>query len=260
MQRKIDQLHSEIVMLQGKLAIDNDSFKNELSEKANSVKENLIFRTRRFPVFLMEGIAFLLLLLAKIPAIINYLFNNVGSPIIIAGVSIAELLLIIISSFIVLQIQQRQLRKKIQAYNAQIDDFYERLTESAIDYGRYMGNIVSHSRACSYVDLSERSKLISHNSLSEKYRHIQAIDSFKTRIRKWSRAFGAHVDFDYPVDDITVTMEALSLAPDENTLYTFESGLTYDVELNNSGSTLVSPFIFVDKLEITREELYENNN
>ena len=41
-------------------------------------------------------------------------------------------------------------------------------------------------------------------------------------------------------------------------LYTFESRTSYDVEVNESGETVKSPFGFVKCVSIKREELYDD--
>ena len=41
-------------------------------------------------------------------------------------------------------------------------------------------------------------------------------------------------------------------------MYTFEEGQEYNIPLNESGDFVVSPFAFVSKLKIRREELYED--
>ena len=48
--------------------------------------------------------------------------------------------------------------------------------------------------------------------------------------------------------------------PQYNPMYTFETGKEYQVPLNESGERVISPFGFVRKLEIIREELYEDEN
>lgn len=259
MEREIDRIYSEIIAIQGRIPSDDGYFTDSLKEAASKVKEELRLRAARPPVFVLVGTAFILLALAKIPAVIDLVANDKGEPLTLAALTAAELLLLIAGAAAALLIQKKRVRKLAAAYNALINEFYMKLTTNAVEQGRYISSIVSHSRGCSYIDLSQRKKLVSDTSISEKYKHIRAINEFISRIRGWTRAFGVDVDFDYSVDDMESMMD-ISSSPTENTLYTFETGGSYHVPLNTSGEFLDSPFGFAEKLEITREELYDDHS
>ena len=50
----------------------------------------------------------------------------------------------------------------------------------------------------------------------------------------------------------------MELSPYINPIYTFESKATYDIPVNRSGEYVQSPFGFVDRIRIEREELYDD--
>jgi len=52
----------------------------------------------------------------------------------------------------------------------------------------------------------------------------------------------------------------ISTPPAKSGMYTFETGNSYQISVNNSGVKIYSPFEFVEKLEIIREELYDDGN
>jgi hypothetical protein len=67
------------------------------------------------------------------------------------------------------------------------------------------------------------------------------------------------VDFDNPSINERMAVN-MSESPFTSSIYTFEHGDVYPVLVNNSGEQIESPFSFVKKLEITREELYDDGS
>jgi len=121
-----------------------------------------------------------------------------------------------------------------------------------------LSNIASHQRGHSYLALSKRKKYKVDNAHYAKYKHIKAIDIFLSKLKAWSTAYHLKTDFVSPIIDEDATVDVF-LSPTKNGMYTFETSSSYAVPVNNSGETVDSPFCFAEKLEIIREELYDDN-
>ena len=72
-------------------------------------------------------------------------------------------------------------------------------------------------------------------------------------------AVNSRVDFDVDINEIEREYGFEEL-PEGEELFTFESGKSYPIKINPSGMEILSPFSFVDKLEIIREEIYDDGS
>ena len=85
---------------------------------------------------------------------------------------------------------------------------------------------------------------------------MKASNLFLDKLRKWSCAFYMDTNFNPETqDNFRIDIE---LSPQNNYLYTFENGKEYAVPLNETGDEVISPFEFVKKLNIDREELFDH--
>jgi hypothetical protein len=120
-----------------------------------------------------------------------------------------------------------------------------------------MSAIASHTRGLSYLNLSSRKKYYSNEAHGSKYKHIKAINIMLGKMRNWSKAYHLPVDFTSKRPDVHVEINSM-ITPAENKLYSFASGISCTIGINHSGMTLQSPFSFVNRIEIIREELYDD--
>ena len=80
-----------------------------------------------------------------------------------------------------------------------------------------------------------------------------------SRLRTWGEAFHLDVDYDRPVINDDVKVDVL-IPPAENMLYSLETGGSYDIDVNKSGMKLTTPYAFISKLRLVREELYDDDS
>ena len=174
-------------------------------------------------------------------------------------IAACEALCILICAFITLFVQKSKLNGLIDIYNQHMKAAFNKITNNATDYSRYMSDIVSHSRGHSYLNLSARKKHNVENAHSLKYKHIKAINLFLEKIHSWSKAYYLNVDFNTNYIDEHANVD-ISVSPTESKMYTFEFGSSYPVEINTSGTFIEAPFSFIKRLEIVREELYDDRD
>ena len=249
--------YRDIVEIQGELPTDKLTEGDEAEEASDSVVDYLRGRVARGPAFRATGIAVILMLLAQVPAVINIIKYEVGSFYAVLGSFLLGVALVALGAVIVLALQRFELRKRIDAYNRLLSNAFNRLTNSAKNYSDYLSAIVSHSRGVSYLDIAEGMERGADDLKVVKIRHIKSIDAFLAKLKEWGIAFHLKLDHEMPVSEENY-MVNLMADPSENGLYTFDTGKVYPVSVNRTGFTIDSPFEFITRLEILREELYDD--
>ena len=161
-------------------------------------------------------------------------------------------------ALVVLIAQKLKLNKQIRNYNQTIQNAFNKLVENADEYSEYMSSIASHSRGISYLRLSNRKKFFSNEEHSSKYKHIKAINILLAKLKSWSTAYYLNVDFTSKRPETRLSID-VNQSPIESKLYSFESGSEYTIGINKSGMTMLSPFAFASKIELVREELFDDD-
>lgn len=252
-----DELYQQIVHIQGVLPKENVSANAELQAASYRVRRNLLGRVLRRPAIWTIVLSVALLLASAIPALVDCLVNQGASLTTLSYVMCGSIIAVIAAAALVLLSQKAELNILIAQYNQRLKDAYNKLIENAGEYTSYMSAIASHSRGCSYLNLSNQKKNASNSAHSSKYKHIKAINVLLGKLVVWSKAYHLNVDFTTKRPEMRVDIDT-TVAPLENKLYSFATGDTYAVAINNSGMSMDSPYPFAKQIAIIREELYED--
>lgn len=255
--RETRGLYENVVYIQGKLPKTNITDYEGISESSDKVRKFLITRILKKPAFITLFSAMLLLLLAAVPAVIQCIKDGGNRWQFLLIIFAAECLLAAIGAFAAIIVYKTKLNNLVEEYNQSIQDSFNSVVESASDYSEYMSKIASHTRGSSYYNLSKRKKHYAEIEHDAKYKHIKAINVLLGKIKNWNKAFYLDVDFNADLSDERADID-VSVSPADNKYYALESGEMYDVEVNNTGMIIESPLKFTKKLEITREELYDD--
>lgn len=256
--RETGKLYEEIVELQGELPLNRASDNPEIESAAEAVWDYLRCRVTMGGALVSMTIVLVLLVLGHIPAISDYANNGVGNIGALAITIGAEWLLVLLFAVLVLVIQGITAKGLLSDYNDLIQMAYSRLATESQLFAKYISNIASHSRGHSYMNLSHRKKHYIENDHFLKHRHIKAINIFWGQIKAWSAAYHLPINFDEIDVDENIIVDT-SVSPLQSSMYTFEVEQTYPVEVNKSGYTISSPFCFAKRIEITKEELYDDD-
>ena len=256
--RETNQLYSDIVEIQGHLPTEDVTANPKILEASKDIKQYLKGRVRSSSAFALIGLVVLLIIVCHIPALINHFSHEQGSIWHILIAICIESIIVVGFSLLALLWQKIKLNGLLHVYNTYIKAAFNKITDNASEYSRYLSNIASHQRGHSYLALSKRKKYKVGNAHYAKYKHIKAIDIFLSKLKAWSTAYHLKTDFVSPIIDEDATVDVF-LSPTKNGMYTFETSSSYAVPVNNSGETVESPFCFAEKLEIVREELYDDN-
>ena len=203
--------------------------------------------------------ASVLVVLSSVPAVVNMIrrLEKAGDPLTLTLVLIAASAVILGVGLAVVAFQKLRLNRKVEKYNREIRGAFGKILDRTNDYSTYMSAIGSYTRGMSCLKLSERQKQQVAVVRNSKQKHVKAISIMLGKLQKWSKAFYLNVDFTTRRPEPRVQVSAI-LSAEDSRLYAFETGKSYEVELNRSGMTVLSPFSFASRLEIMREELYDD--
>lgn len=149
-----------------------------------------------------------------------------------------------------------RLNKRIEEYNDILEDNVAVLTRNVGFFSKFVSDIVSHQRGKSYLNTMESKKLQIDSDADALQTHLSSIESMIAKLQKWSKALFLPVSFERTIDK-EYSMDC-TILPQNNSLYTFEIGKDYEIPLNDSGNFIHAPFLFVKRLSLEREELFED--
>lgn len=256
--RETDALYHNIVQIQGGLPSEHVEAEESISDATASVRQTLISRVLKKPAFNLLAICVGLLLLSITVPIIQIVSGRSDSWITLVYVFAAMCAVVVCSAATVLIVQKAKLNRQIRRYNQAVQNAFNKLVENADEYSDYMSSIVSHSRGASYLRLSNRKKFFAKEEHSSKYKHIKAINILLAKLKGWSTAYYLNVDFISKRPETRLQVD-VNQSPMESKLYSFVSGAECPIEINNSGMTMTSPFAFASKIEIVREEIFDDD-
>lgn len=253
---EINEIFLQVIRMQAKMPkVDSVSSDGEINDSYESIAAYLQERVQSKPFFIFNLIAFLMLLTACAPGIIDLAANGNGSWLVLILTLVLGELTILLSSTSALLIRKLHLNKMLRKYNQLIEMLFDKLVSNTDDYSVFLSDIVTHMRGCSFITQSNKKSNSMDQNLVQQYEHLKTIEKLLLTIQKWNRAFDLHLDFKVPVE-VLKDKSAVEADSDENVFGTFESGNQYEVEINHSGSYIKSPFDFADRLIIKREEIY----
>lgn len=171
-------------------------------------------------------------------------------------VLLCVILIVLLAMLFVLIANKIRLIIKINQYNDLLNARLHQLKANEKTYNEFVINIIHYSRGKDYLRVLAEKHGKEDSELQKMVIHRKSIDEFEALVEKWGKAFmldiaGAGSDWNIAFLDITVP-------PYHNVAYSLESKDEYEITLSGSSDKLISPFGFVEKLNVNREELMEN--
>lgn len=254
-----DELYKNIIDIQGRLPTSKISTDEETEAKAVKVREYLRGRVTPKPVLLTYVAGIVLVLLAQIPAVVQYFIGEQISWTFVGLEVLTFTLVILLSGGITLLFQKKKLDSLVGSFNRKMQATFGRIQLNAGEYSDYLSAIASHSRGRSYLDIAASKSRSAASAGSMRYKHLAAIDLFLERLKTWGGAYHLDVDYEKPEINDEIIPDVM-IPPADSMLYSLETGSMYDIEVNRSGMKINTPFAFISKLELIREELYDDDN
>ena len=251
----LKDLYRTIICMQKDLpGSDEDSDKAE-EKAAADVRKRLLDRLTGGQIL---GIAMIVIFLAGLAALSAFIARSHADSgtrrAIFSNVLIMVDIMVLPVLFVIIY-QNLDLAQKMQDFRNAIHRSVAKLNDNSNLYSDFLSSIASHSRGMSYLQTAGSGKFLKRSSSAAVDRHRRAIDQMMYHLRKWNKAFYLKVSFDSEVyEDLVFDINS---HPMESDIYTLEYGNSYPAALNKSGREIESPFEFVQKMELIREEIYE---
>lgn len=229
-----------------------------LEKLIHAVKSFILERLTRHQALLCYALAAIAILLSFVPGFIRRPANSapINWPPLL-GAAIFALVAFGVAEVVPLLIQQMRLRGTLQRFNRFSSNIITRTAENATVYSRYMGDVASFMRGNSFLTWVRRKNYFRDEAQFYKRNHIVALSAFLQQLREWCTAFHLTISLEMAEVDDDFVMDT-DLAPQINPLYSLEDQGNYSVPVNATGDTVESPFRFIQRLNIRREELYDD--
>lgn len=158
--------------------------------------------------------------------------------------------IVIIVTMIVFRVQ---LRSMVNQYN-----YIHRaeISRACSDNGvlnDFISNIATYAKGNSYLEVLGKKKSKVDDRYYKYNRHVIAAELYRASLRKWSIAYGLDVLFNngfYIKADYN-----MEVAPNHNMVFSLEN-YKKEIEINKSGNYYESPFSYISRFEMIREDLY----
>ena len=166
------------------------------------------------------------------------------------------LLILGLAELAVLWHHKKTLLDKIEQYNFAMEDNLAVLTQDMTFYSKFVSNIVNFSRGRSILDTLKHKKFELETEYDLLQVHNEQIGLFRSKVEKWAKAFYVPISFERNLGkEFAVDVD---VKPRDNRLYTFEFNKEYNIPFNYTGEKIKSPFGFIERFIIEREEIFND--
>lgn len=254
-----DLIYSNLIKFQGELPtiwFVKDAKAENLSKKIASYMRGRVTLKQVICTF---ALVVLLLMCVQVPAGIQYIQGKSIPLVPIVGISVISIGVIFLCGIITLFHQKVVLHSMIHEFNKNMKNKFSKLQMNVREYSRYLTALASHARGRSYIEISDKKIKNVDGIMDMRHRHLDAIDLLLRRLETWGKAFHLNVDYRHPEVNEEIAVDVM-ITPVESKWYCVEAGKNHEVEINRSGVNIVSPYAFISKFELIREELYDDDN
>ena len=256
LQETMENLELDIISSEVQRIIDKKTVDKKMDEIDKSVKKEIGYRMSRKEA-IVGGILMLLLCFG---GHVPYLTSayKIGSDTFLAalGVTLAIIAVSAIGGIVALFLQRRKLVGIMNEYNILMRDVVNNLRNYARKLEDYFSNICTYMKAKSILDGTKKKNIGTDSSTNILLMHKKAIAVSMDKDNDMVIYYDLK-RIDEMVTNVTTFFDVNCL-PRENSLYFFEKNLDEDdIPINSTGDRVTSPYKFVEKLWIEREDVYD---
>lgn len=251
MVQSLEQKFIQIVQQQQRLPSKLSSLDDELAKANKEVKKQIV---KRISIDRFDSVLYLSTMLVVVSIISGIALCEISFAGMIIVLSAA--LLIVAVALITVHKQKKRLLDSVRKYNHVLSEANSALSANANLYSTFLGLIASHIHGCSYIEISRGKNDAKSNTYSKAKRRINGIENFLDKIKAWSVALRVSPAINTDYDDVSY-MDIDSSNQDYSSIYSFDAGRYFSIPLNSGGYRIDSPYSFVKKVTLKREELYD---
>ena len=248
----LEQVYKEMLDQQGSLPDKISDVEVKINEANEKVKDAIVQRMTGSQATLALGITIGTMVLCLIPGLF---FSQ--SKAVVGFAMLICVAILAVSEFLVLLSQRNALIKLAKNFQMVFQNIIGELSHNASAFSDFLSSVASHIHGRSYLNIMKEKRQKRDSSYYFKQKHIKAIDVFLSKLSLWSSAL--HVKVDMKSVDVIELIDDLAGDIDYDSLYSFDVGKDFIVPLNRIGSDIESPFGFIERIEIEREEVYDND-
>lgn len=247
----LHEVYKDVLREQEALPQSPSAYQSDFRDYGEDVRKKIIQRMNIRQILFAVVSAVAMMLLSLLPGVIDGQSRYAA-----IGTGLACALILGATVMIVLTLQRRRLLRAVRQFQSQFQQVISELSRNATAYSNFLSSIASHIRGCSYLGIMKKMQQKKDSSYYFAQKHLKAIDAFMVKLAHWSAAM--HLSVDMHSVDIQELMDDKVDEIDYDGLYSFDAGKNYPVPLNRVGININSPFRFIRRLYIEREEVYDD--
>lgn len=255
MEEFLEETYLDLLKSKREIGFDPDGRKKELNEIDAGVRKRIRSRLTRKRAVAGGGAAMLLFFAGFLP----YIFRSATGPAAFfaaLGTALGALCLMGVCGIVALYVFRRDLRESMESYNFCLSGVMSDVMKSAQRFSKFLSGVCTYMRGRSYFacvdELEKRAEGMEHM----RCRHLGAIEECGEMISRWGASLGARIDRNM-TGIISVDFDIM-IPPERNYLYRLPTPPAgKDIPINRTGATIKSPYRFLSRITIEREELYE---
>ena len=254
---EIQRLEQEILTSDTRSIVDAAKIRRDVRDADRFVRKKMASRMRKSDVLWIGFAALLTYLLGFLP----YIFRSakMGKEELAAALSLAIVTLLVtaMGGLVALIILRKRMRQHMEKFNDVIDDMIVSVTSSAKKFEDYFTSVCTYMKAQSILI---GTKLKDDSISSERFvlrAHKNALKACIKRDEELALSYGIKRDVEH-IKNVTSFFDETKI-PKDNSLYYFAADKSkLGIPVNNTGDEVRTPYAFVDKLLIEREDIFDD--
>jgi len=247
----LDEVYQDILREQAALPAEMTEIRKRVTESHAAVRKAIQCRVSRSQAIYAIGLSVAALVLCLLPG-----FLSAKERLPLAAAIAFCVAATVAAAIVTLVVQRKRLIEEIREFRRNFQAVMSEISRNATAYSDFLSSVASHIRGRSYLDIMRQKRRKKDSSYYYKQKHLKSVEIFLEKMSLWSAALHAEVDM-LSVDAIELMDEGHGEA-NYDILYTLSNGKHSIVPVNHTGGSIQSPFTFVERIEIEREEVYDD--
>ena len=246
----LSQVYTEMLKQQELLPGGLSDIEEDVAQAEGKVREAISRRITSSQAAAAFGTAIGLGILSLLPGLFS---GGVIIPVGAAMLIVSGILAAV--GIMVLVTQRKAMLRLMDHYQMVFQNALGQITRNSYAFSDFLTSVASLIHGQSYLNIMKQKLHKRSSTYYFRQKNLKAIELFLSKLSLWSAALHVKVDMD-SADGIQLADE-ISGEIDYEDLYTLDRGKACPVPLNRVGINIESPYRFVERIEIEREEVYD---
>ena len=245
------ETYEEILQQQRELPLSEIEFDENIEGAGKRVRNAMIGSITEQQASFATVVSVIISACFMIPAL---LYNTSAAG--FAAIAVSTVLLIMAGKTVML-LQKSRINGLIKNFRTVFFETVSKITGNSPAYSNFLSSIASYMHGSSYLAVWHKKKSEYGSSYYAEKRYIESAKALLAKISRWSLALHAKVDMnvtDLQSEEIFIERDGF------DSVYSLGTDKMTNIPINKIGTYIESPFEFVERLEIEREEAYDNND